>query len=82
LQLAHVARKEGNVNLATRGMLQYLRSNRAYDFINLPSMGNKSESISCMLQQIGELLVDDSNASLWPNNHALVVRQFSKLVHQ
>ncbi|CAI6351779.1 unnamed protein product [Macrosiphum euphorbiae] len=81
LKLAHVARKEGNVNLATRGMLQYLRSNRAYDFINLPSMGNKSESISCMLQQIGELLVDDTNSSLWPNNHALVVRQFSKLVH-
>uniref|UniRef100_A0A2S2R2K0 non-specific serine/threonine protein kinase n=1 Tax=Sipha flava TaxID=143950 RepID=A0A2S2R2K0_9HEMI len=81
LKLAHIARKEGNVNLATRGMLQYLRSNREYDFINLPSMGNKSESISCILQKIGELLVDDSNVALWPNNHALVVRQFSKLVH-
>ncbi|VVC40721.1 Hypothetical protein CINCED_3A013789 [Cinara cedri] len=81
LKLAHVARKEGNVNLATRGMLQYLRSNRAYDFINLPSMGNKSDSILCMLQKIGELLVDDTNAALWPKNHALVVRQFSKLIH-
>lgn len=80
--MAQIARKEGNVNLATRGMLQYLRSNREYDFINLPSMGNKSESISCMLQKIGELLVDDSNVALWPNNHALVVRQFSKLVHR
>lgn len=80
--MAHVARKEGNVNLATRGMLQYLRSNRSYDFINLPFMGNKSESISCMLKTIGELLVDEINVELWPKNHALVVRQFSKLVHQ
>lgn len=80
--MAYIARKEGNVNLATRGMLQYLRSNQAYDFINLPFMGNKSESISCMLQKIGELLVDDINVALWPKNHALVVRQFSKLVHQ
>lgn len=80
--MAQVARKEGNVNLATRGMFQYLRSNRAYDFINLPSTGNKSESVSGMLQKIGELLVDDSNAALWPENHAVVVRQFSKLVHQ
>lgn len=63
-------------------MLQYLRSNKAYDFINLPSTGNKSESISCMLQKIGELLVDDTNVELWPKNHALVVRQFSKLVHR
>lgn len=70
------------MNLATRGMLQYLRSNRAYDFINLPSVGHKSESILCMLQKIGELLIDDTNSALWPNNHALVVRQFSKLVHQ
>lgn len=45
-------------------------------------MGHKSEPILCMLQQIGELLIDDTNAALWPNNHALVVRQFSKLVHQ
>lgn len=80
--MAHIARKEGNVNLATRGMLQYLRSNQSYDFINLPSTGNKSESVSCMLQTIGELLVDDTNATLWPKNHAIVVRQFSKLVHQ
>lgn len=80
--MAQVARKEGNVNLATRGMFHYLRSNRAYDFINLSSMDNKSESISCMLQQIGELLVDDTNAALWPKNHALVVRQFSKLVYR
>lgn len=80
--MAQVAHKEGNVNLATRGMLQYLRSNRAYDFINLPSMSNKSESISCMLQKIGELLVDNTNATLWPKNHALVVRQFSKLVYR
>lgn len=63
-------------------MLHYLRSNKAYDFINLPSTGNKSESISSMLQTIGELLVDDTNIALWPENHALVVRQFSKLVHQ
>lgn len=80
--MAHVARKDGNVNLATRGMLQYLRSNRSYDFINLPFMGNKSESISCMLQKIGELLVDDNNVELWPKNHALVVRQFAKLVYR
>lgn len=77
-----MARKEGNVNLATRGMLQYLRLNKAYDFIHLPAIGNKSESVSCMLEKIGELLVDDANASLWPKNHALVVRQFSKLVHR
>lgn len=82
MKLAHVARKEGNVNLATRGMLQYLRSNKAYEFINLPSSENKSESISNVLQQIGEILVDDTNISLWPDNHALVVRQFSKLLHQ
>jgi len=63
-------------------MLQYLRSNRAYDFINLPSSGNKSESISCVLQKIGGLLVDDVNVASWPKNHAVVVREFSKLVHQ
>lgn len=60
-------------------MLHYLQSNRAYDFINLP---NKSGSVSSMLLQIGELLVDDTNAAMWPKNHALVVRQFSKLVHR
>ncbi|XP_050421824.1 serine/threonine-protein kinase SMG1 [Adelges cooleyi] len=84
LKLAVIARKEGNVNLATRGMLQYLRSTKAYDFIDLSNTmsDNKSESVSTLLQRIGEHLVDDAKATSWPQNHAIVVRQFSKLVHR
>ncbi|XP_050541278.1 serine/threonine-protein kinase SMG1 [Daktulosphaira vitifoliae] len=84
LKLAVEARKEGNVNLATRGMLHYLKSNKSYEFINLSNnlLENKSESISSLLQRVGKLLVNENNCNVWPQNHAVVVRQFSKLVYR